>query len=752
VKIQPLFRVLSGFLSSSKTNANAQRIEDAFENTLSRDGSSPNAMQAELDMGLNRVMNVGEPTDLNDAVRLQDLQDIVAGDFTVSADWDDVTGKPEEFPPEAHVHVAADVTGLEEFVEDTVASVLVAGTGVTISHNDGANTITIDATAPSSADWNTLVNKPATFPATAHTHAEADVTGLTAALAGKANTAHTHLLADITDYAASSGSTTLPNFVDVFGGLGDGVFNNDTAFTNAEASTYERIWLPPGNYWTTKTNAFFTKWYEGPGKIYIVSGAGVLTGKKQTAVSTLSFGASVAAGDSGGTEYGEKGDMKFTNAQYQYTQPGSREHIDQAIDLTNNGPYYQAGAYPEFQRYFVRSGSSGTNAHLVAAANATATQADIFAADGLTIGDTIAFQVNDNHAPGKDINGNALAGGTDIVTITNIQAGAGTGGSDRITFTPALKNTYPFAGSDWRVPAFLAGAAYANGISQISKGRRTFHAQKFITVDSTAGGDVYGIMARVSSSYVLKSGQTHWFDGNTVGQYGGDTQLTSDGQYGQVYEGRIDDNGHNVSAIGWVTTYNRTNDTFSTVNPHLSRWVTWIHDLPKNEGSKPIDVFYYPNGLARVGIDFTAANFSSDGERAIQMKTGQRIYFDASATAAGSGQIPVRARGFWGDIQGDTYITHSTDSTEVLDTYVGGVRSFRIRPAAVSTPHAFSSGSTIAATSNIVSNSGYIYGGTGVRVPTGQALYLDGLGSNTYLTFDGGTVRLFKLGVQVASW
>jgi hypothetical protein len=63
----------STYLSNTKVNSNYDKIEAAIENTLSRDGTAPNAMGAVLDMGLHRVINVGAPVDPNDAVRLVDL-------------------------------------------------------------------------------------------------------------------------------------------------------------------------------------------------------------------------------------------------------------------------------------------------------------------------------------------------------------------------------------------------------------------------------------------------------------------------------------------------------------------------------------------------------------------------------------------------------------------------------------------------------------------------------------------------------
>lgn len=50
--------VITGFASTTATNINNGLIETALENTLSRDGTSPNQMQADLDMNGNRILNV----------------------------------------------------------------------------------------------------------------------------------------------------------------------------------------------------------------------------------------------------------------------------------------------------------------------------------------------------------------------------------------------------------------------------------------------------------------------------------------------------------------------------------------------------------------------------------------------------------------------------------------------------------------------------------------------------------------------
>src|SRR5688500_17573976 len=53
--------VTSGFASAAAVNANNAAIEVAFENTLSRDGTGPNHMNANLDMNGYNIINIGNP-------------------------------------------------------------------------------------------------------------------------------------------------------------------------------------------------------------------------------------------------------------------------------------------------------------------------------------------------------------------------------------------------------------------------------------------------------------------------------------------------------------------------------------------------------------------------------------------------------------------------------------------------------------------------------------------------------------------
>lgn len=67
--------IASGFQSNTAANTNNTLIETALENTLSRDGTSPNQMGANIDMNTYSVINLGAPANATAAARLQDISD-----------------------------------------------------------------------------------------------------------------------------------------------------------------------------------------------------------------------------------------------------------------------------------------------------------------------------------------------------------------------------------------------------------------------------------------------------------------------------------------------------------------------------------------------------------------------------------------------------------------------------------------------------------------------------------------------------
>lgn len=70
--------VTSGYGTATRINANNTLIETAMENTLSRDGTGPNTMSANLDMNSNRITNLATPVSANDAARWVDVTDVLS--------------------------------------------------------------------------------------------------------------------------------------------------------------------------------------------------------------------------------------------------------------------------------------------------------------------------------------------------------------------------------------------------------------------------------------------------------------------------------------------------------------------------------------------------------------------------------------------------------------------------------------------------------------------------------------------------
>ena len=63
----------------SQINSNNATLVAAFDNTLSRDGTTPNQMGASLDMNSNRIINLPTPLSDNEPLRLVDYLNMEAG-------------------------------------------------------------------------------------------------------------------------------------------------------------------------------------------------------------------------------------------------------------------------------------------------------------------------------------------------------------------------------------------------------------------------------------------------------------------------------------------------------------------------------------------------------------------------------------------------------------------------------------------------------------------------------------------------
>lgn len=68
----------------TKINQNSSIIEDAFDNTLSRDGANPNQMMATLDMNSNQIINLPQASSANSPVRKADIDSLTLTGIAVS--------------------------------------------------------------------------------------------------------------------------------------------------------------------------------------------------------------------------------------------------------------------------------------------------------------------------------------------------------------------------------------------------------------------------------------------------------------------------------------------------------------------------------------------------------------------------------------------------------------------------------------------------------------------------------------------
>lgn len=140
----------------------------------------------------------------NEAQRAKQYAD-VATSGQVQSDWTQtdstdvafIKNKPSTFPPSAHPHAIADVTGLQTALDGKQPSgdyatndALTSGLATKLGVNDKAASAKLadSATTAGTANtvaWTGVSDKPSEFPPSSHTHPTAQITGLDAALGGK---------------------------------------------------------------------------------------------------------------------------------------------------------------------------------------------------------------------------------------------------------------------------------------------------------------------------------------------------------------------------------------------------------------------------------------------------------------------------------------------------------------------------------------------------------------------------------------
>lgn len=148
-------------------NANNAAIETALENTLSRDGTSPNSMGADLDMNSNRIYNLPAPGSATEPVRLVDITGEEALEIFSDPILEDIASLD---PVDGNIMVGNGVTWVAESGATARTSLgLGTGdsptfTGITVgpitATNITADVVTVDDEAYDSTGWNGDLSVP----------------------------------------------------------------------------------------------------------------------------------------------------------------------------------------------------------------------------------------------------------------------------------------------------------------------------------------------------------------------------------------------------------------------------------------------------------------------------------------------------------------------------------------------------------------------------------------------------------------
>lgn len=470
---------------------------------------------------------------------------------------------------------------------------------------------------------------------------------------------------------SGGGVQTMPNFSTVYSGNGDGVTNNDAAFTAAEASAYAVIWLPEGRYLTTKATTDLTKRYVGPGIIFRGAGNGSYPNYSRYSTEVHPTVDPLWA-------YGLAEDNTFGQTETYVVDAGMRKNFDRYLGTPGFPPYFWAPSTPHFLRFYNNGGFSGFSGLTTGAitAGVTTSVGVTGGTTGWNVGDEIGF-----------------AGGMDgVVTETRVLTGVGGG---VISWSTPLDNDYP------------AG-------STLMHGYRTMQAAYCTIVNHTGGGDCYIHTGRMFVNYDMLDSQTAFEHGSTGALFGGEIVIQKPGNYATGWEAIYQDTGNDAGIAARVESYVRTVDTGA-------RGVFWIHDLAKMDGAgtgyaayglKPIDGVYVAALAAKTGLDFTRSAFSV---AAVALPLEQKIAFDAQIVGAG----PGNGNGWVATTDGTMYARGSLVSgVKVLELQNNGYRLRLQANGGLTTNAGFTTSSNVLAGGNVT--------GATLQLPDGSGLFIEG--------------------------
>lgn len=195
---------LSGKPATFPPDAHTHTQEDITDLPKSSQEATANTLAVR---GTSGRLTVGTPSSTSDATTKAYVDSMFASN---GSKWEDITGKPDTFPPSVHTHTMSQISDLPAVSKNSTEN--------TIAVRDATGQLSVATpTALASAankryvdertSWSGLSDKPETFPPSSHTHSLTDITGVPNT-ATSSNTKDTIMLRNALGQAQVSGPSS----------------------------------------------------------------------------------------------------------------------------------------------------------------------------------------------------------------------------------------------------------------------------------------------------------------------------------------------------------------------------------------------------------------------------------------------------------------------------------------------------------------------------------------------------------------
>lgn len=223
----------------TKINANFDGIAEKIDTLLSRDGDTPNQMEANLDMNSYRITNLPAPVNTTEPARLAEIQEIVSGGIPAgSIDGDRIT--TNTLPGD---RVEDNTLDGDKILNTSIPTAKYENNSVTTAKMQQlAGLSVLGRSANSTGDMAAI---------TAGTDGHVLTRSGTSLVFAAPNTNFTPTGTGATTRTSNAKMAEIVAITD-YGGVGDDSTNNDTAFTNATNYLNSRgggtLFIPEGTY------------------------------------------------------------------------------------------------------------------------------------------------------------------------------------------------------------------------------------------------------------------------------------------------------------------------------------------------------------------------------------------------------------------------------------------------------------------------------------------------------------------------